>query len=223
MHQPIHKSRPYCVKISQIMNFRSKKWTILLLVFLIIFSLGVFIQFSLNSFSQNPFSRQSGVNISLVDLKLKLDFDITKEERPQFNAFIRNWFGETDEINNISFAVDENLEEFLKASLPVKLILDTDGKTLNFKSKSVVPLQNPLVKNDFEFATGSGKLSVKYTDPSKYQLSIENPADLVFYATSSGTLTISQKIERLFQTLPKLATIELNVSGKNIAGKIVLN
>lgn len=207
------------------MNFRSKKWTIVLLVFLTIFSIGVFIQFSLGLKifgPQNLFAPQSSVNISLVDSKLKLDFDITQEEKPQFNAFIRNWSGVTEDINNLTLAIDENLAEFLRPILPIKLILDTDGKKLNFKSQVVASLQNPLVKNNFEFATGAGKLSVKYTDSSKYQLLAENPGDLVFYATSSGTLTISQKIEGLFQTLPKLATIELTVNGKNIAGKIVL-
>lgn len=218
------------------MNFKSKKWTVPLLLLLIFISVAIFIQFSmglgifrddakglfLNSFSKNPFSKQSEVSVSLLDSKLKLDFDLTKEDKPKFNTFVRNWFGESKDIKKISLSIDKSLSEFLQSGLPTKLILDIDERSLNFKSYSAASLQNPLVKSDFEFATASGKLSVKYTDPSKYQLSIQNPGDLVYFATSSGALTISEKIEGLFQTLPKLATIELTVNGKNIAGKIVL-
>lgn len=217
------------------MNFKSRKWTVLLLLLLIFLSIVVFIKFSLgfnsledfkvrflNSFTQNPFRKQSQVNVSLADSKLNLNFDLIEEDKPKFGIFINKWFGTNEEIHSISIGIDENTAAFLAGSLPIQLNISVNENQLEFKNQSIPTLQNALIKNDFDFATGSGKLSIKFTDPSKYQINIENPAELAFYATSSGILTVSTKIEGLFKSLPKIATIEMNVNGKNISGSIRL-
>lgn len=216
----------------KIQFLKSKKWTIPLLVALIILAIGIFIQFSLgftnfenfflNTFSQNPFKKQSQVNVSIVDNKLNLNFELIDEDKTPFKSFINNWFGVDEEVKSLSFGIDENLKSQIAPNLPVDLNMEVSEKQLDFKSQSISPLQNPLVKTDIDFATGSGSLKVKYTDNSKYQIQIENPDELVRYATSSGILAVSSKISGLFQTLPKISTIELILNGKNIAGKIVL-
>src|SRR3989344_5598549 len=216
------------------MNFKSKKWTIPLLLVLIVLSVGIFIKFSLgfasfdrdfkglfpNSFSQNPFAKQSEVSISVIDSKLKLDFKLLEEDKPKFQAFTKRWFGVSEEIKTLDLGIDENLTALVAPNLPVDLELTISDKSLEFKNQNLPGLQNALIRTDFEFATGSGKLSVKYTDSSRYRLEIENPEELVFYATSSGFLMASDKLEGLFKSLPKVATIELNVNGKSILGSI---
>lgn len=218
------------------MNFRSGKWTVPLLLFLILLSVGIFIKFSLgfktfdqdlaglflNSFSKNPFSKQSRLNVSLIDLKLNLIFSLTEEDKPKFQAFIRNWFGESEEVKNVSLGLDKNLKAFLSPNLPVDLNLKISEKSLEFTGQNTPGLQNALIKTDVEFATGEGKLSLKYSDSSRYQLVVENPEDLVSYATGSGIITASEKLEGLFKSLSQAATIELNVNGKNISGSIKL-
>lgn len=208
----------------------------MLLISLIILSAGIFIKFTLgfgifqndlkgmflSSLPQNLLRKQSSVNVSLDGSKLNLGFDITEEDKPKFREFVNNWFGSNEEIKNLSFGLDENIIPILNPSLPIGLNLKISPKALEFRSQSIPSLQDALIKNDFEFATGSSVLSVKYFSPSKYQVGIENPDDLAFYATSSGVLTRSSNIEGLFKRLSKVATIELSVSSKNIAGKIVL-
>lgn len=219
-----------------VMNFRSRKWTVLLLVFLIILSLGVFIKFSLgfnyfdrdfkglffNSFSKNPFARQSELKVSLTDLRLNLDFELIEEDKPKFKSFVKNWFGVDEEVKSLGFGIDENLKVNLSPNLPADLNLEIYDKYLKFKSQGSPGLQNALVKTDFNFATASGKFSLKYSDPSRFHMEMKNPEDLIFYATSSGILTASGKLDGLFKSLPQVATIELNVNGKNISGQIVL-
>lgn len=218
------------------MNFRSKRWQIFLLVSLIILSLSVFVKFAigtdafsanvrsmfLGTFSQNPFKKQSEVKVSLIDSKITLNFEIIGEDKPQFTQFIKNWFGTDEEIKSVSFGIDEKLSGALKSNLPVDLNMTINDKSINFNSQLIPGLQNALIKKDIEFASGSGKFNAQFTDSSKYQINLENPADLVDYATSSGILTASSKLDPLFKTLPKVATIELNVNGKNISGQIVL-
>lgn len=215
-----------CVKISATyMNFKSKKWTVLLLIFLIVLAVSIFIQFSLGlsgTFSKSPFHKQSEVSVSLANSKLKLDFETIEDDRLTFQNFIENWFGTKEEIKSLDFGIDENLLQILSPILPTKLSFNVKDKILEFKSHAIPGLQTALTGTDINFATGSGKLRVKYSNPTQYQLGIENPEDLIFYATASGMLTTSSKIEGLFKSLPKVATIELEVSGKNIAGKIVL-
>lgn len=176
----------------------------------------------LNSFSKNPFAKQSQVNISLTDLKLNFNFELIEEDEEKFRNFISNWFGVDEEVKNLSLEIDEDLKAMLLPNLPADLDLKISDKTIEFKSKSSLILQTALIKNDFEFATGSGKLFVKYSDPLRYELKIENPNDLVFYATSFGILTASERLDGLFKSLPQVATIELNVNGKSISGSIVL-
>ena len=125
-------------------------------------------------------------------------------------------------MKTLSFGIDENMKNALSQNLPVDLKLTVLEKSLSFNSNLVSGLQNPLGKSDFEFATGSSKLNLQYSDSSKYQLKIEDPFDLLNYATASGKLTASSKLEGLFKSLPKVATIEVNVNGKSISGKIGL-
>ncbi len=216
--------------------FKSKKWTIPALLLLIFLCIGIFIKFAigtdafsanvrsifLGTFSQNPFKKQSEAQLSLIDSKINLNFQIIEEDKPQFAAFIKNWFGTTEEIKNLSFGIDDSLKSKLTQNQPVNLKLTISDKSLAWSSNALPGLQNAFIKSDIEFATGSSKLSSEYSSSSKYQLKIENPADLANYATASGMLTASSKIEGLFKSLPKVATIELFVNGKNISGKIVL-
>lgn len=216
--------------------FKSKKWIIPGLLAVIILTIGLFVKVAFDTnvfgsdfrtmvrgyFQKNPFKEQSEVKVSLVDSKVNMVFDLIEQDKARFNAFVNNWFGVTEEIKNLSFGIDENLKSMLSKNLPVDLKLNVSEKKLEFSSNMIAGLQNPLVKNDIEFATGSSKLDVEYTDETKYYLKIENPADLATYATQSGILTASSKIEGLFKSLPKVATIELSVNGKNISGQIVL-
>lgn len=176
----------------------------------------------LGSVSQNPFRKQSNVKVSLVDSKLNLSFDLTDEDQPKLTSFVNNWFGVSEEVRTLSLGVDDNLSAILAANVPIDLNLKISNKSLEFNSRATAALQNALIKSDIEFATGSSKLNVEYSDSSKYKVKIEDPAVLANYATESGKLAASTKIARLFQTLPKVATIELNVNGRSVAGKIVL-
>lgn len=219
------------------MNFlKSKKWIIPGLVALIILTIALFIKvaFDANVFGSdfrskflgaiygNPFKKQSEVNVSLVDASLNLEFNILEEDKPKFKNFIYNWFGSDKEVKSLSFGIDQNIAQSLKPSLPVTLGLKVTDKNLIFSSVLIPGLQNALIKSDYELATGSSKLNMEYTDSSKYQIKLEDPKDLIVYATSSGMLTTSSKLEGLFKTLPKIDTIDLSVNGKNISGAINL-
>lgn len=216
--------------------FKSKKWTVPALLVLIILCVGVFIKVAfdanlfgsdfrsivLGTFQKNPFKKQSQIDASLIDSKLNFKFDLTEQDKPSFGQFINNWFGTKEELETLSFGIDENAKNILAQNLPVSLKLTVSEKSLSFNSNLISGLQNPLGKSDFEFATGSSKLKVEYSDSSRYKLRIEDPHDLAQYAIQSGKLTASSKLEGLFKSLPKVATIELNVNGKSISGQIVL-
>lgn len=218
------------------MSFKPNRWTFVLLVLLITLSAGAFFFISLSpeffksdfkaqflgAFSQNPFRKQSEVKVSSIDSKINLNFDLTQEDKPKLKAFVRNWFDDSEDISSLSIGIDENLKRMLSANLPADLNLEISPKSLGFSSNLMPGLQNALIKSDFKFATGSGRLDIQFTNPSKYELKIDNPSDLANYATSSGMLIVSSKIDRLFKTLPKVATISLSVNGKNISGQIVL-
>lgn len=218
------------------MNLQAKKWAIPGLVVVILLAIGVFVKIAydanvfgsdfraivLGTFQKNPFKKQSQVHVSLVDSKLNLNFDLIEEDRPAFRGFVKNWFDIEEEVKSISFGIDENAKNILSQNLPVDLKIEVSDKSLSFSSKLISGLKNPLGKSDFEFATGSSKLNAQYSDSSKYQFKLEDPYDLVNYATSSGKLTASSKLEGLFKSLPKVATIELNVNGKSISGQIIL-
>lgn len=224
------------------MNFKSAKWLIPGLLILIILAVGIFVKVAfdtnvfgsdfrrmvLGTFQKNPFRKQSEVKVSLIDSRLNMNFDLLEEDKPKFAKFINNWFGATEErslpseVKNLNFGIDENTKHMISQSLPVTLKLAVSEKSLAFGNNSLSGLQNPLIKNSIDFATGSGKLNAQFSDTAKYSIKLENPEDLANYATSSGMLTASDKLAPLFKSLPKVATIELNVNGKSISGEIVL-
>lgn len=215
-----------------------------MLVFLIILAFWVFIKFSmdtggfrdnlksffLNSYYNNPFFenslrfhlKQSEVNASLVDSELTLNFEIIEDDKLAFQNFVNNWFGVREEIKSIKVGIDESVIQVLTPILPAKLNLTVKDKSLDFKNQPISVLQTAMTGTEINFATGSGKFKLKYSNPTQYQIRMENPAELALYATNSGMLTASSKIDGLFKSLPQVATIELSVGGKNISGQIVL-
>lgn len=209
---------------------------VLLLILVILLGLGLLknpnLFLNLKDFSLKAinFSKEKiDLNKSFAEVfldgeKLVFKFDISPDDLEGAKSF-SNALGLKDQkfLEGFSIDLDKSTKDKISSIFPNKLFLDFDGKKLKFKSSSISFLKSSLGKKDFKFATGSGKINLNYQNGQDFELNLEKPKDLVTYATISGNLSLSQKIDFLFPIAGKIAKIDLRVSGKTIEGEIELN
>lgn len=163
----------------------------------------------------------SSVDISATGGQLRLQFSIVDKDREAVKQFSENLgFGE-DWEKGIEMGLDDKSIKQLTPFLPLRANVAFENKKVLISSKSFSFLKSALPETGSDFATGSGR--VRFVgEGSKYHLQVSEPRDLLIYATSSGTLSLSKKLSSLFSIGDKVATIELNLNGKSLDGAIVL-
>ncbi len=178
---------------------------------------------SLENFNLSQLFPQSSADTYISGNNLNIKFNLVTTDLPKARAFATELGVSSDFFNGISLGLDEQTINKLSTSLPAHVSLKIEPKKLIFNSPGSLALSSTLVKNKYQFATGSGKLNlVADGDGRDYNLDILDPEPLVRFATNSGQLSLSTKFNPLLQLAPKIAKIEVRVSNKSISGKIEL-
>jgi hypothetical protein len=165
----------------------------------------------------------STATLSQEHQKLVLKFDLTDAEKKDAESFSKALNVSPKWLEGITLELDPSSVEKLNIALPLKVNVDFSQNNLNLSSKNNKLLSSSLPKNEYHFATESGKLGFKVLSDREFDLEIIDPAPLALYATSSGELTLSSKIEgSILPILSKIGTIKLKVSGSSINGEILL-
>jgi hypothetical protein len=198
----------------------------LILIALLVFSAfiirhKVFLLGYLEEFSLVP--TLSSATLSEEHQKLILTFDLTDKEKEDAENFSRALNISPKWLDGIALELDPSSFEKLNIAFPLKVNVDFSQNNLKLSSKNNKLLSSSLPRNEYNFATSSGKLSFKVLSDREFDLEIIDPYPLALYATSSGELTLSSKIgESILPILSKIGTIKLKVTGSNINGEILL-
>jgi hypothetical protein len=165
----------------------------------------------------------STATLSKEQQKLIIKFDLTDAEKKDAESFSKAINVSPEWVEGIALELDPSSLEKLNVTLPLKVNVDFSQNNLKLSSKNNKLLSSSLPKNEYNFATESGKLSFKVLSDREFDLEIIDPAPLALFATSSGELTLSSKIEgSILPILSKIGTIKLKVSGSSINGEILL-
>lgn len=155
--------------------------------------------------------------------KIALEFDLTENEQQDAEDFSNRLNISPAWLNGVALELDPAALERLNLTLPIKVNVDFSQSTLKLNSKNHKLLTSSLPKNEYNFATSSAKLQFKVLSDKEFDLEIIDPNPLAQYATTSGELTLSSKIEgNILPILSKIGTIRLKVNGSNINGEILL-
>jgi hypothetical protein len=166
--------------------------------------------------------KKSTVYMYIDNHNLKIKFNITPQDVVSANSFAQALTGTNTWLSGMALALDESTLTKLSPLLPLVLNLSFSGNSLSFSSNQKSVLDSALPENHYQFATGSANLSLDGNSVSNFNLKIDNPSPLLLYATSSGKLVLSSKLDGLFPILQSLSTINIKAKGQNVRGEIIL-
>ena len=140
-----------------------------------------------------------------------------------FEKFSQNLGVSSGYLDGIELELDNESIGKVSEITPIEANLEVSDRALKFSSKSAKSLKSALSKSDYRLASGSGVFEMNVNSGSDFKINIKEPKEVLEYATSSGELTLSSKINPWFQTLQRVDRIYIEVKGKALNGEIVLN
>lgn len=165
---------------------------------------------------------KSTAEISISGEKLVIKFNILDKDKKAVSDFSSNLNVRDNWIEGISLSLDKKSLDGLAPILPAKVNLKFTSKRADFISSDLPSLRTSAGSTKYEFSTGSAGLKLNMRGEQDYGLEINKPEQLLNYATMSGQITLSKKLDPVFPLFSKIARIELRVNGKNINGFVEL-
>ncbi len=166
--------------------------------------------------------QKSTAEVFLEGNKIKARFNIGPKDKPSALAFSQNLGIGDGWMSGVSATLDDQSLEKLSKILPVKLNLKFSGEGASFETLGLPSLESGLSKSEYNFATESGRLTLKTQDNNDFSLEVSDPGPLLNYATVSGQFRASAKVVEMVPILSKMAKIEVRVNGKNVRGEVKL-
>ena len=166
---------------------------------------------------------QSKANISLDGKKVIFNFKIADADWQKVQSLSTNLGINSEWVKGLSIELDENSISYIDQSLPSEVFLNFSDKKIELSSSIFPSLSSALPSKRYEIATQSSSLSLLISSETDYELNLKEPATLLKYATISGQVSLSEKLDPLFPIISKIDTIKVDVKGKNIKGEITLN
>lgn len=171
---------------------------------------------------RNIFAAKSSAELSTENSKLVIKFNIVSKDQEVAKQFLSNLGGDESILQGMKLELDDQSAERLRQVVPVELNLDIEPKKISFSNQRLPHLNRGESEKSFEFATESGRIKYKSSGGTSIDLEIEDPEPLLKYATESGQMSLSNKIDGLFPIMGKVGRIKLEVDGKRVGGEIEL-
>ncbi len=170
----------------------------------------------------NPFSSSSKAHFSLFGNNLKIKFEIAEGDKQVFSQIKQKLEIDSNIEQGLDIGLDPKTAEKIKNNLPTSVNLSFRENKLQFSNNILPSLKSSEAGEKVEYASGSGKLNYQTDGSNSMYINLENPSEFIKESTKAGSIYLSENSQSLFKVLSKIATIELNVNGKNISGEIAL-
>lgn len=166
------------------------------------------------------YHQKSIAYLQLKDNDLEISFQIEDADKEKLDRLITDFKIGENWQKGIVLSLDSQSKQFLTELLPVKLDLTFSDGSMNFTTPAIFTLNSSLSGEKYEYATGSGKLTLDKKSERDFNIKIYSPGDLLKGATESGKLHLSSKLFNIFPILDRIDKIDITVQNKNINGKV---
>lgn len=198
-------------------------WILFFLILLLSFTFILSSSFSqVLNFLQLQVLERSQAKVYLEGNSLKFDFDISKKDQEDFEAFSKNLGVDSAWSKGITLELNQESIDLIDQNLPALVYLTFSPNQVTFSSGDISFLNSSLPTKNYEIATSSGRASLKVNSEQDYSLEVKDPSPLLKMATSSSRLYISSEIEDLLELSSKIDTINLQVKNQSLSGFIRL-
>jgi len=176
---------------------------------------------------KKPFNAVDLVSANKVEIyrdqnTLRMKFQIQDKDKVPFTMLSEKLGVTTKWQEGISFNLDEESMSQIDSYLPLTTDVSIEGTVITLKGGAFNFMPSGGVGDEVNFATNGATL--KYAGgKTQANLLVNQPAELVSYATASGKVNLSRKIEsELFSLASKVDTIDIEIKGKSVEGEIKL-
>lgn len=164
---------------------------------------------------------KSKVTVALDGNFLVFKFNkITQNDKPRLLNLLYKLGINQQVLNGFKIEVDEKTRNVLSDFLPLNLDMEIGDKSLEFKNSSFTSLKSAVSSDSYHLASGSASLDFTASDDKVVRVSILEPAQILNYASGSGQLRLSPKLNGLFPILERVSKIELNINQLNFYLKV---
>lgn len=175
-----------------------------------------------NVFEKTNLASKSSASLEYTVDRVKINFDITERDFKKVEVISAKLGIGDDWTKGVQLQLNSEMIGYLKDNLPQEFVLNFNEDGLVFTSKGAPVLKSALADKKYEFSTGSSKLTLNSLSPKDYDLEIIEPEKVLKYASSSGKLYVSQRLDGVLPILSKIAKIEIRSRNGEVRGEIKL-
>ncbi len=166
-------------------------------------------------------AKKSKVDIFLEGNLIKMVFDLTESDKKTAIGLSNKLGISADWISGLSFRLEDQSLGRVAKVLPLSSEIVVTDKVIRLLNGYKL-LTSGSSKAVTTFATGEGRLNLKYGSDQNFDLEVINPEELVAYATQSGQVSgLSELQSLLFLLSSKMSKIDLSIEGKNLSGELI--
>ncbi len=201
----------------------NKRVYILLSIFIFLLATLIPLIFFTNDYWQKlTFKETSKVRVNTNGTKVFINFEIQDTDRLKFEQFSNNLGVSTKYLEGIELELDNESIEKISQITPLEAALEISESFVKFSSKQTKGLKSSLLKSDVKISTGSANFEMVVNSDSDLRMKVDNPKEVLDFATASSKLNLSSKLTPWFPTLQRIDRMELEVKGKSLNGEIRL-
>lgn len=165
----------------------------------------------------------STMTLSSQANELIIVLDIKEVDQARFKDFLAD-LGMNRDSNFSQMRLQLNSEMMNKINpiLPLTVKMEISPKEIEFLSHNFRDLSSSVPNNTFHYATSSGVLNLQFRGANNFDLAVSDPQPLIFEATQSGKIYLSNQLQPLVSLLSEVDKFSLKVNNKSASGKIQL-
>lgn len=204
------------------LNFKLIILAIISLIVLLSLVIVVFFVVNSNLLDRLGFFEKSTMNLSFEKERVNIKFNFIETDRAKATEFSKKINTSTNWMEGMTFELDPDTVMFLQKNVPNKVFITFSESGIEFRSESVPLLKSALPDKKYTFSTGSAVLNLNAASQKDYDLQITNPKNILQYASDSGKIRLSNRMDGVLPILDKIAKIEIESRGGEVKGWILL-
>lgn len=151
---------------------------------------------------------------------LDLEFAVLDRDQEKYDWLAKSLGWTSGWPKSIKVGISDQTRDWFGDLLPAELIMTLNHEKLTFTNITLQGLLSSVVKDEYRFASGSGKLVAGVGAGHDLEISIKDLASVIDTASKSGELYISPVFASVGLLGDKVQNVNLKIAGKRISGEV---